>query len=144
MKLLHLLEFCRLTGITQENFEALYDFLGGDEVCLRLKYNYRRGTPNRLIYRTITAREPRENLFLTLVRLRRGESLQDLALNFGLSKTHVSTIFYTWVQFMYLQFKRIEKEMCVTRHDQKKNKVPPCYKFFKNFRLCLDSFHIKI
>jgi len=109
-------EFRRITGVSQGNFEALYSFLGGDEVCGRLKYKYSRGTPKALK----SSLKPRDRLLMTLLRLRRGFSIEDLALFFEVSISTVSTVFYVWAQFLYRQFKKIQREMFTSRHDQKK------------------------
>jgi len=45
---------------------------------------------------------------------------------------------------MYRQFKRIQREMFATRHDQKKGQFASCYKSFKNFRIVLDTTEIRI
>ena len=41
-------------------------------------------------------------LFLTLIRLRVGLLVADLAFRFGISKSHVTRIVITWIQFLYL------------------------------------------
>ena len=45
--------------------------------------------------------------FPTLVRLCVGVLEQDLAYRFGISKSTVSHILITWINFMYLQLKQI-------------------------------------
>ena len=50
---------------------------------------------------------PLEEFFLVLVRLRLGLFEQDLAYRFGISQSTVSRIFYTWINFLFLQFKQI-------------------------------------
>ena len=50
---------------------------------------------------------PLKEFFLTIVRLRLGLLEQDIAYRFGISQSTVSRIFTTWINFMYLQFKRI-------------------------------------
>lgn len=120
---------------------VLYTFLGGDAVCKHLKYEYRRGTPKKEMKSDLSVMD---RLFLTLIRLRRGWDVQDLALLFGVGTSSVASIFYAWVQLMYYQFQRIKNIMFTTRHDQPTHKRPGAFKRFKNFRAVLDTTEIRI
>jgi len=129
------------TGLSTDNFEILYEFLGGDEVCSRLKYQFAAKTPKtkpRILEHT-----PRDKLFITLVRLRRGLPLCDLKAAFRLSIGSLSTIFYTWIRHMSFQFKTMESDMFVSASKQMEN-PPDCYKPFPNLRCVVDCTSFKI
>ena len=50
-----------------------------------------------------------EQFFLTLVRLRTGFPVLDIANRFGVSQSTVSRITNTWINLMYHNFKSIER-----------------------------------
>lgn len=51
--------------------------------------------------------EPRDQLFLTLMKLRRAKEFKELSILFNIGESTASTIFYTWINFMYFQLKEI-------------------------------------
>lgn len=51
---------------------------------------------------------PIDEFFLILVRLCLGLAEQDLAYRFGISQPIVSSIFNTWINLLYLQFKQMK------------------------------------
>ncbi|KAK3919555.1 Ryanodine receptor 1 [Frankliniella fusca] len=135
-------EFRRLTGLYQPQFIALLEFLGKD-VADVLKYRSDRETPKRK-KKTDPVVSTETRLLITLLRMRRGWDVEDLALFFGISTFLVSKIIYTWVQFMYFQFKRIQGPMFVSRHLQKRIDRPEAFKAFENFRVCIDTTEVRI
>ena len=83
--------------------EAFYNFLGPatESLCYS---NVVVSTKKKRHHRLLP---PLEELFLTLVRLRLGLMEQDLAYRFDLSQPTVSRIIITWINFMYLELKKI-------------------------------------
>lgn len=132
-------EFEHYTGVTQDKFELLYDFFGGDAVCSRLKYKYNAKTPQKEVKSLLT---PRDRMFMTLLRLRRGVPIGDLALLFASSTGFVSECVFVWIRFMALQFRRLEKFMFLSRHAQK-NK-PQVFTPFPNLRVIIDATEFSI
>ena len=51
--------------------------------------------------------DPRDQLFLTLCKLRQAKDDKELKIMFKISKTTVGDIFNTWVNFLYFQLKEI-------------------------------------
>ncbi|KAE8738880.1 hypothetical protein FOCC_FOCC015627 [Frankliniella occidentalis] len=140
-KLLPEEEFRFYTGITQQVFEFLYEFLGGDEVCARLKYDYMKKTPKRSQFQGDLF--PKDKLFMTLLRIRRGFTLNDLKVMFKISESHASKICYTWIRLMSLEFRKLEKSMFVSRENQD-GRRPKCFKDFKNLRVIIDGTEFRI
>lgn len=139
-------EFRRLTGLYQPQFLALLEFLGKD-VADALKYRSDRKTPKKQKNKKIDSSptvSTETRLLITLLRMRRGWDVEDLALFFGVSTFLVSKTIYTWVQFMYFQFKRMQREMFVSRHLQKRADRPVAFKPFDNFRVCIDTTEVRI
>lgn len=87
-----------------EAFEAFRTFLGPAANCLCYSsdktVSSKKKRRNRLL-------PPTEELFLTLIRLRLGLFEQDLAYRFNVSQPTVSRIIITWINFMYLELKKI-------------------------------------
>ena len=80
---------------------------------------------------------PKEELFITLLRLRRGFSLQAIAYIFEVSASLVSTIFITWIQFIFLQFKAMQVPMFPSK-DILKASLPEMFRNFRNVRCSVD------
>lgn len=80
--------------------------------------------------------------FLTLVRLRLGLFVKDLAQRFGISQTSVNRYFISWINFMYLKLGSLDiwptKEYITkTMPDSMKQKFP-------NLEWIIDAFEIQI
>ena len=129
------------TGLFPEQFEALFTFLGPAKYELKYwnskektnvseKLNSKKSGPSR----RFTAKE---ELFITLLRLRRGFSLQTIAYLYGVSSSLISEIFITWTQFMFLHFKCMKNAMFPTR-DLLQSSLPKVFKSFKNVRCSVD------
>lgn len=56
-----------------------------------------------------TLMDPKDQLFMVLMKLRQAKEDVELALFFGISESSVSRIFNTWLYFMYYQL----KELCI-------------------------------
>lgn len=127
------------TGLTSEQFMCLWNFLGPEVNSLSRVNNSRvfentpsksRGPKRKL--------SPKNELFLTLVRMRLGLLHQDLAFRFGISISTVTEIITTWIQFLYLQFNRLRPLMFPPLRKIKKH-MPKSFKRFKNVRVILDA-----
>ena len=86
-------------------FCAFFEFLG--PVVNNLNYwgAKKRKSLNR--YRSFKL-DPKNQLFLLLVKLRLNLKLKDLAFRFGLSTSHTSRYITTWVCFLYHHLKEID------------------------------------
>ncbi|KAE8738530.1 hypothetical protein FOCC_FOCC015984 [Frankliniella occidentalis] len=133
-------DFLFYTGLTPDAFEILYNFLGGDEECESLKYNFSRSTPK-------TTRESkysqRDKLFMTLLRLRRGFTEKDMEIMFDHAGTYLGKICYTWTRKLSLDFKTLQKSIFVSANNQSKN-PPDCYAPFPNVRCVIDCTEFKV
>ncbi|XP_041858672.1 uncharacterized protein LOC121650918 [Melanotaenia boesemani] len=126
------------TCLTWLQFMALWNFLGPSTDKLtyhkstlrsEISPSKRPGVKRKL--------DPINELFLTLIRLRTGLLHQDLAFRFGVSVSLVSKIVTTWIQFMYLEFSTLRKQMFASREIVARN-LPSCFKRFKGIRTIID------
>ena len=85
-------------------FEAFYRFLGPAADCLCYSSDKTVSSKKKRRNRSLP---PTEELFLTLIRLRVGLMEQDLAYRFNVSQSTVSRTIITWINFMYLELKKI-------------------------------------
>ena len=93
------------TAMSSGHFLAFYGFLNAEGVCSRLKYW---GSDNSSIQFPDIGKkgqkrllEPKDELFLTLARLRVNISEKVIADNCNISVAEVSRIFVTWLDLMY-------------------------------------------
>ena len=93
------------TGMSAQHFLAFFAFLDAGGICSRLRYW---GSNNsRIQYPEVEKKgqkrllEPRDELFLTLVRLRVNIPEKVLADNYKISVAEVSRIFVTWLDLIY-------------------------------------------
>lgn len=130
-----------LLGLFPEQFYALYNFLGPAKY--NLKYwdskgntsetngtNGKKAGPSRRF-------TPKEELFITLLRLRRGLSLKIISYLYDTSESLVSRIFITWIQFMFLHFKSMNVAMFPTKAVVRTS-LPKVFRRFKNVRCSVD------
>lgn len=136
-------KFKYITGLRLLQFEALYEFLD-ESIMDKLIYpdkNYERPNKTRIIKLRLTNRDC---LCLTLARMRRGYTLDELSIFYDMSKANISKIFYTWVQFMYYQIISIRGDMFSGGRDI--SRVPLCFRNFekKNITLIIDATEISL
>lgn len=79
------------TGLSYGAFDAIYELIGGDEVCERLKYHLDDKTPVKALRSKISLRS---RMFLVFLRMRKGLSLRDISVLMGVSTVTASTIFF--------------------------------------------------
>lgn len=134
-------KFKYFTGLCPGEFEVMYNLLGGDSVCQQLKYRYDDKTPMKN-YACIKV-SLKSRLYLVLLRLRRGLSLQDISELMNISSSLTSAIFYTWVRHISLSLKMLSKPMLVSALKQNENK-PMCFRPFKNLKIVIDCAEFQI
>jgi hypothetical protein len=115
------------TGLTRDQCEVLWNFLGDDRNDLLIFKSFRTSASLRTI-------SIRSQFFLTLLILRRNRLFKDVAFQFNLGPHLVGKVFKTWLQFMYLKFKSLKDIMFIKKRDIPK----PLPKHFQN-PLCRDT-----
>lgn len=129
------------TGLADEDFQALYVLIGGDEAIRTLKLHYRLDTPVKL---RDTKLSSEDKLYMFLLRLRRGFPLEELATIFNMSPEMIGELCYVMTRLIYLTFKEMEDDWFISAEEQRKFK-PKKMRPFKNLRVLLDgaSFFIQ-
>ena len=79
----------------------------------------------------------REQLFVTLMRLRRGFNIYTLSHFYSVSEFYIRKIFTTWIMFLYHHFKDFKDLMFPDRHAFQHLK-PKVFKYFSNIRCAID------
>ena len=82
-----------------------------------------------------------EQLFITLLRLRRGFHLQTLAHFYDVCEGTIRRIFTTWIMFLFYHFKDYETLMFLPRNAFREN-LPAVFRSFKNIRCIVDCTEI--
>ena len=78
-----------------------------------------------------------DQFFLTMVRLRLGLSVEDLADRFGINPSTVSKTFITWINLMYVKFKELPMWMS---QSQVNRWMPPYFKkWYPTTRVIIDA-----
>jgi AraC-like DNA-binding protein len=128
--------------LSKEDFDALFNLLGGEEAIRGLKLGYASNTPKKMKLSKLCAED---RLLMFLLRLRRGLPLEELAYFFKLSVSYVSDICYAMTRLTYLTLKSFENHMFTSAAEQKKNK-PKLMRPFPNLRIILDgaAFYIQM
>lgn len=133
------------TGMHVDSFMALWAFLG--DVTNKVNYWRKRrkvddNTPSK---RSGPERKlnPQNQLFVTLIRLRRGFSTKDISYRFQVSQSFISNVIITWIQLLYHEFQCIKTLMFPRRQSMREN-ISPAFKKFKNIRVIVDctEFHV--
>ena len=122
------------TRLSFYQFESLFKFLG--ESVYNLTY-WDGVSVNESTKKGKRKLEPQEELFLTLVRLRRGYNIDSMAHFFGLSASTISVIFTTWIQLLFCHFNDLRSEMFQERQHFKEF-LPKVFSTFKNIRCTID------
>ncbi|XP_066920117.1 uncharacterized protein [Clytia hemisphaerica] len=125
-------------GLSRKHFWDLYDFLG--DAKFNLTYwnstNKTNSTTRNFSF------SPAEQLFITLLRLRRGFSLYTVAHFYFVSEYTIRTIFTTWIMFMFHHFKSL-KDLIFPERQAFKKTLPKVFKPFKNIRASIDCTEFK-
>ena len=136
-------KFSFYTGLHILHFMTIWNFLG--DITNKLSY-WGKARKNETVTptkRTGPKRKlsPINQLFLTLMKLRRGYCNKDLAYRFNVSDSYVSTIVITWIQLLFHEFQTLKYAMFPTRQKMKKN-IAPCFRPYKNIRVIVDCTEI--
>ena len=123
------------TGLFPEQFDSLFKFLGPAKYCLTYWGSKKKGKSSKPT--KIKTFSIREQLFLTLLRLRRGFTLLTLSYFFFTSEYTVRRIFTTWIMYLYHHFKDYSSFMFPDRHAFARVK-PAVFRHFKNIRCIVD------
>ena len=84
---------------------------------------------------------PIDELFMVLVKLKRGSGNRDLGERFGLHETHVSRIFITWINALHTILASID--IWLPRSKIRKH-MPPCFKpMYKDVRVIVDCRELR-
>ncbi|XP_013389213.1 uncharacterized protein LOC106157951 [Lingula anatina] len=132
--------FFFFTGLEYLHFLALFTFLG--PAVNNLTYWNGKST-NKLPSRRKT--KPIDELFMTLVRLRRGYSFFSMSFFFKLSQTVIRSIFTTWIQLLYHHFNDLRPQMFADRSTLRPF-LPKSFRSFQNVRCSVDctEFYVQM
>lgn len=125
------------TGLMPEDFDIVWNFLGPPTESSLMIWHSQSQLQKRITVKQFKVLSLKNQLFLTLVRLRCGFLLYDLSCRFGISISYISKITTTWIQLMYYQFKQLNR--FPSAKDISKN-LPQAFKKFKNVRVIIDCF----
>ena len=123
------------TGLFSAQFEALYNFLGPAK--FELNYLCDQKEKNCKGRRVPMQISTKEQMFIKLLRLRRGFSIQTISYLYDISCTVVRRIFTTWIQFIFHFFKDYKFLMMPPRQELQPF-LPKMFKQFRNVRCSVD------
>ncbi|XP_062614463.1 uncharacterized protein LOC134276200 isoform X1 [Saccostrea cucullata] len=83
--------------------------------------------------------DPKDQLFLILMKLRQAKEDIELSLFFGISESTVSKLVVTWINFLYYQLKELEDSFWVSMDVIKQHMPADFSKKFPNTRIILDA-----
>ena len=129
------------TGLTIDSFEHLISWLRTSKDKL---HYWKAGGVFPFKSKTLGRKRvlsESDQLVMTLVRLRHGLSIQDIAYRYAIGKATVSGIVITWIQLMYQQFLTIRRHMFPS-FDLIEQHRPPSFAPFKKVRVIIDAFEI--
>jgi hypothetical protein len=115
-------------GLTRDQFEVLFRFLGDDV------YNLHRWRNKS--YSSV--HDPKFQLCLTLMRLRRGYNLTDLSYQFRMGRDTIGNIFITWIQLLYKKFGMIRDKMFVPKSYHAPLPAPFKNSLLRDVRIVID------
>ena len=136
-------DFKFYTGLpTYQVFKLLYNFLEDDVSVMKLKDGKRGSLSHHFTDRHILKPGPKikklsfeEQFFYTLVRLKRGLSVHDLARRAGIADSTMSNIFQTWTALLANTL-----ELLCSRPSTEKilSSKAPCFDDFNNVAIIID------
>ena len=129
----NLSEFKSYTGITVKVFDYLFDYLQVEKDTEAVKKT-KKGRHRLLCYR--------DQLIMTLIKLRFNTQFENLADQVGCSKATVHDIFRRWINLMYVKFKFLIKW---SDHDASKQTLSNVFRqYFSKLRAITDCTEIFI
>ena len=124
-------------GLTTKHFWSLYNFLGKAKFNLNYWNNTNKQFSGRNCKLSVA-----EQLFVTLLRLRRGFNIFTLAHLYQVSEYTIRTIFTTWIMFLFQHFKSMESTIFPERQTYRAT-LPKVFRPFKNIRASIDCTEFK-
>lgn len=120
-------------GLRTNQFWALYEWLGPAKFDLNYWGSKAKKSKEKTLF------DISEELFVTLLRLRRGFNIFTLAHIYGTSETYIRKIFTTWIMFLYCHFRDYKNVMFSVRNSfDNKLTMPKVFRNFKNIRASID------
>ena len=130
------------TGVpNRQMLRSLFHWLEGSTNNMKLWGGKKTLTPTRKRGRRRVTLTPFEEFVLTLVRIRRGFDIQHLAYLFGLSTSHVSRIFTTWVNLLA---KCLKPLLIWPTKEVVKGNLPESFRDFPRTRCIIDCSEIYV
>ena len=84
---------------------------------------------------------PLDELFMVLVKLKRGSANKDLAERFSIHETHVSRVFVSWIKLLHIVLESID--IWLPRSKVRKY-MPACFKpLYRDVRVVIDCTEIR-
>lgn len=123
-------------GLTPKDFWILYSFLGDSK--FHLSY-WNKGKKKDYTRKNLSISVAGE-LFITLLRLRRGFNLFTLSHLYHVSEYTIRTIFTTWIMFLFHHFKSLN---IFPERQLYRKKLPKVFQPFKNIRASIDCTEFK-
>jgi hypothetical protein len=135
-------QFKFYTGLTVSQFNHLFNCLG-DSVnhLIYWKGNKTQKGKIKRNHQYTRKLNPKNQLLLTLIKLRQAFPNRDLAYRFNIALSMVSEIINTWIQFLYKQTEGLRIRMFPSR-ERIKETLPSCFRSFKNVRIIIDCFEV--
>lgn len=123
-----------------ELFKAVLDFLNPDAQSLKYWGSVTKDTTsNNKLGRSRTL-SPEDEFFITLVRLRVGLPILDLAIRINMSESNVSRILITWFDFLHIKLRSLP--IWATKETVQKT-MPKCFKeLYPKTRVIIDCTEI--
>ena len=137
-------------GLKPSQFEVLHDFL--DNVCRLETINYWKGKDCSATGNARTGPKAdfssREKLFICLLRLKRGFTLETIAAllstpNRNINFSYIGEIFTTYIQLMYVIFRDMQNFMFPDRA-QFSRFLPKVFKTMKNIGCIVDCTEFRV
>ncbi|GFO39399.1 nuclease harbi1 [Plakobranchus ocellatus] len=125
-------KFFFYTGLTPSQFQSLWNFVEEGSSNLKMWGFADRKIPCKL--------SSKNQILLTLIRLRRGYVLEDVATLFNINRSTASRIFITWIQYLYHKFKDVN--MFPSRDYIQQYMTPKSMRRYKNLRCIIDCTEI--
>ena len=127
-------------GLKREQFETVFQFLEPDIYSMKMWDP----VPEKRKHVQPRKHDLKFQLGLTLLRLRRGYSLTDLAYQFRMSKNQVGNIFITFIQLLYMKFGEMKAQMFVPQSYHEP--VPPAFRnpLLSKVRIVIDCTEFPI
>lgn len=119
------------TGLSPDMFKIVLN------LCMRFDISYRDGWKVECV-------SPEDQLFITLMKLRRNLSHIDLSVRFGVSAQTVGNIVTTWILVLHeILFKFMLQGNGIPSLNKNKGCMPTCFATFTNCRITLDCTEVQ-